>query len=74
MLQVRNLNKSFDGNIIIKNLNFSVADGDKVAIVGLNGAGKSTLIRILLDQIPLDTGDFFMGRDPRIGWMPQTID
>lgn len=74
MLQVRNLNKSFDGNTIIKNLNFSVADGDKVAIVGLNGAGKSTLLRILLDHIPCDSGDFFMGRDPHIGWMPQTID
>ena len=74
MLIVKNLEKSFDGNLIIKNLNFSVADGDKVAIVGLNGAGKSTLFRILLDQIPFDSGEFFMGKNPQIAWMPQTVD
>lgn len=74
MLIVKNLEKSFDGNQIIKNLSFSVADADKVAIVGLNGAGKSTLVRILLDQISYDSGEFFMGKKPRIGWMPQTVD
>jgi ATP-binding cassette subfamily F protein 3 len=74
MLQVRNLYKSFDGNSILKNLNFSISDGDKVAVVGLNGAGKSTLFRIILAQIPVDSGDFFMGKSPRIGWMPQTVD
>lgn len=74
MLIVTNLEKSFDGNQIIKNLSFSVADGDKVAVVGLNGAGKSTLFRILLDQISYDSGEFFMGKNPRIGWMPQTVD
>ena len=74
MLIVKNLEKSFDGNLIIKNLNFSVADGDKVAVVGLNGAEKSTLFRILLDQISFDSGEFFMGKNPRIAWMPQTVD
>ena len=74
MLIVQNLEKSFDGNAIIKNLTFSVSDGDKLAIVGLNGAGKSTLLRILLDQISYDSGEFFMGKNSRIAWMPQTID
>ena len=74
MLIVKNLEKSFDGNVIIKNLTFSVSDGDKTAVVGLNGAGKSTLFRILLGQISCDSGDFFMGKNPRIGWMPQTVD
>lgn len=74
MLIVKNLEKSFDGNVIFKNLNFSVQDGEKVAVVGLNGAGKSTLFRILLNQIDSDAGEFYMGKSPRIGWMPQTID
>ncbi len=74
MLVVTNLDKSFDGNLIFKNLSFSVQDGDKVAVVGLNGAGKSTLFRILLNQIDCDSGEFYMGKNPRIGWMPQTID
>ena len=74
MLIVTNLDKSFDGNLIFKNLSFSVQDGDKVAVVGLNGAGKSTLFRILLNQIDCDSGEFYMGKNPRVGWMPQTID
>lgn len=74
MLIVKNLEKSFDGNIIFKNLNFSIQDGEKVAVVGLNGAGKSTLFRILLNQIDYDSGEFYMGNSPRVGWMPQTID
>ena len=74
MLLVKNLEKSFDSNVIFKNLNFSVQGGEKVAVVGLNGAGKSTLFRILLNQIGSDAGEFYMGKSPRIGWMPQTID
>jgi ATP-binding cassette subfamily F protein 3 len=74
MLLVKNLKKSFDSNVVFKNLNFSVQDGEKVAVVGLNGAGKSTLFRILLNQIDSDAGEFYMGKSPRIGWMPQTID
>ncbi len=74
MLIVNNLQKSFDANVIFKNLSFSVATGEKVAVVGLNGAGKSTLFRVLLDKIAPDAGDFFMGKQPRIGWMPQTTD
>ena len=74
MLIVKNLEKSFDGNIIFRNLNISIQDGEKVAVVGLNGAGKSTLFRILLNQIDYDSGEFYMGNSPRVGWMPQTID
>ena len=74
MLIVKNLKKSFDGNSIIKNLTFSVADGEKVAVVGLNGAGKSTLLKILLEQISYDSGEVFIGKNPRIGWTPQTVD
>ena len=74
MFQVRNLNKSFDGNIVLKNLNFSISDGDKVAVVGLNGVGKSTLFKIALEQISADSGDFVIGKNQRVGWMPQTVD
>ena len=74
MLLVKNLDKSFDSNVLFNNLSFSVQDGEKVAVVGLNGAGKSTLFRILLGQIDCNSGEFYMGKNPRIGWMPQTID
>ncbi|MDR1071413.1 MAG: ATP-binding cassette domain-containing protein [Rickettsiales bacterium] len=74
MIQVKNLSKSFGDSLILDNLNFSIANGDKVAVVGLNGAGKSTLFKIILDQIRPDDGSVDLGPAPRVGWMPQVID
>jgi lipoprotein-releasing system ATP-binding protein len=51
MIQLHNLSKTFikDGNRIevLKELNFSIAQGQSLAIIGVSGAGKSTLIHIL---------------------------
>jgi len=74
MLIVKNLQKSFNDNLLFKNVSFSLMDKDCVAIIGLNGAGKSTLLKILLNQIDYDSGEIYFGTSPRIGWMPQTVD
>jgi capsular polysaccharide transport system ATP-binding protein len=51
MIRVRGLSKSFTyqgrRSVIFKNLNFTIATGESVAILGANGAGKSTLLRLL---------------------------
>ena len=47
-ISCKNVSLGYDGNVIIKELNFSVDAGDYLCIIGENGAGKSTLMRTLL--------------------------
>ncbi|GAB4371340.1 MAG: phosphonate ABC transporter ATP-binding protein [Spirochaetales bacterium] len=48
MLEVRNLTKIYaDGTVALKNVSFSVQDGEFLVVIGLSGAGKSTLLRCI---------------------------
>ncbi len=70
-LNIINLCKSFDDIEICKGFNLSVMRGDKIALVGRNGIGKTTLLRLMLEQIPRDSGGVEWGYETRIGYMPQ---
>jgi len=45
---------------ILQNINFSVAPGEAVAIVGINGAGKSTLLKLITGTVQPTTGEIFI--------------
>lgn len=47
LLKVENVGKSFEGNVVLKNVSFTINEGEIVGLVGENGAGKSTLMNIL---------------------------
>ncbi|MGB9790929.1 sugar ABC transporter ATP-binding protein [Thermotoga caldifontis] len=58
-LEMRNINKSFYGNQVLKNVSISVAPGEVHGLVGENGAGKSTLMNILFGMPVIhSTGGF----------------
>lgn len=48
IIKVIDMNFAYEGNFVLKNINLSVNEGEKIAIVGKNGAGKSTLIKLIL--------------------------
>ena len=47
MLEVKKLKKRFDKNVVLKDINFTVNEGDIISIVGPSGSGKSTLLRCI---------------------------
>ena len=55
-LSVESLSKTFGDRTILADLNFGIAQGQKVALVGVNGSGKSTLLKILTGIESPDSG------------------
>ncbi|MBM6754544.1 amino acid ABC transporter ATP-binding protein [Lactobacillus alvi] len=48
VIEVKNLHKAFGKNTVLKDINFTVAKGEKVVLIGPSGGGKSTLLRCLI--------------------------
>ena len=55
MIEINNLVKSFDGHVVLENLNCNIKTGCIYGLVGANGAGKSTLLRIITDIYKRDS-------------------
>jgi len=55
-ISFENVNFSYGKNVVFKNLDFTISQGQRVGLVGRSGAGKSTLIRLLLHHHNLDAG------------------
>ena len=59
-LSVRSIHKRFGGVHALRGVDFDVARGEVMAIVGDNGAGKSTLMKVLAGAYTADEGQFFI--------------
>lgn len=66
------LSKSFETKKVLDNIDFLIARGEKIAIVGQNGQGKSTLIKIIVDELQATAGVLTPGHMVRIGYFGQT--
>ncbi len=85
VLEVRNLDKSYGGVPVLKNVSFSLNAGEVVALAGENGAGKSTIFKIATGQVRPDSGtviisgkpyerlDTLLSREAGIGIVPQEL-
>ena len=47
MLELRNLVKSYEGKPLLRDISFTVAEGETVCLLGASGSGKSTILRII---------------------------
>ena len=53
MITVKNLHKSFGDNEVLRGIDYTVHDGEKIVVIGPSGSGKSTFLRCLnLLEIP----------------------
>ena len=73
VLSCKNICKSYGINTILKDITFSINEGDKVGIIGSNGEGKTTLFKILSKEIAQDDGEIFVDRNKSLGYLAQHL-
>jgi len=56
IISVRNLKKSFGDHTVLSGINFDIAEGERIGLVGMNGAGKTTLANLLFGGLHPDDG------------------
>lgn len=73
MFSLHNIRKKFGSKNVLKDISFTIKEGDKIALLGCNGAGKSTLFKIIAGQVKSDSGLIKTQLDFKndIGMMPQ---
>ena len=59
MLSVSNISKSFNYRSVLKDVSFTLNEGETVVIMGKNGAGKTTLLRIIARIMACEKGKIF---------------
>lgn len=76
-IEIINGSVEYDGNTVLSEINFSVSDKEKIALVGRNGSGKTSILKCIGGEVPLvsGTGDekfsFSISGAPKIGYLQQ---
>jgi len=70
-LKVKGLSKQFNQVPVLQDISFQVERGEKVALIGPNGIGKSTLLKIALEQLAPDSGEYEWGYEASISYFAQ---
>ena len=71
VLSATDLSKSYGKKKLFEDLNFSILNGENLALIGPNGSGKTTLLKIILGEIQPDKGEVVLGRKVKIGYFDQ---
>lgn len=71
VLELKNLDKSYGTLNVLKNINFKIERGERIAVVGVNGAGKSTLIRLLAGIEEVSAGTREEGLNVAVSYFAQ---
>ena len=58
--------------VILKHFNYVFSRYEKLGIIGNNGTGKSTFIKLLLGEVPVDSGSWDVGSTVKFGYYAQT--
>lgn len=77
-VELNNICKSYNDNLVVNNVSFTVAQGEIFGLIGPNGAGKTTTIRMMMDITKPDSGEInVLGESlsentkNRIGYLPE---
>ncbi len=62
-IRIEHVRKSFDGVEVLKDINFTINQGEFFSILGPSGCGKTTLLRMIAGFIPADEGAIYLGEE-----------
>jgi ATP-binding cassette ChvD family protein len=71
VLEIKHLNKGFDGRTLIEDLDLIIEPGAIIGVVGPNGVGKSTLVKMILGREKPDAGDIEIGQNTVFAYIDQ---
>ena len=77
LIKCENVSIGYEGQTVVRDLNFQINTGDYLCIVGENGSGKSTLVKSLLGLKGVESGRIVFGdglKQNEIGYLPQQTD
>lgn len=71
LLNIQGLNKAFGDYSVLKNISFSLKEGQRLGLVGTNACGKSTLLKLIAGELTPDSGLISKQKDIKIGYLSQ---
>ncbi|PRM90913.1 ABC transporter ATP-binding protein [Aliarcobacter cryaerophilus] len=71
LIDLQNISKQYDIKVILKDANFTLQAGQRVAVIGQNGQGKSTLFKIIMKTVEPDSGEMAIDRSIKIEMLEQ---
>ena len=71
LIDLQNISKQYDIKVILKDANFTLQQGQRVAVIGQNGQGKSTLFKIIMKTVEPDSGEMAIDRSVKIEMLDQ---
>jgi ATP-binding cassette subfamily F protein 3 len=70
VVEARDITKKYGENLVLKEVDLTVENGEKIAFIGRNGEGKTTLVRIILGELEYD-GKLKLGHNVKVGYFAQ---
>lgn len=71
LLTASELSLSFGTDVILEKVSFSVAEGDRLGVIGVNGCGKSTLLKLICGELEPTSGSIHISKEKTIGILRQ---
>ncbi len=72
VIEAEGVSKSFGDRLVLKDVNLLLQRGERVALLGPNGVGKTTFLRVLLGELPPDSGTVEIGKNTKVAYYDQT--
>ena len=73
VLTINDLNFAYENFRVFNGANMEIIFREHVCLMGANGTGKSTLIKLMLNELPMQSGELKLAESANIGYIPQNV-